>query len=890
MSDLPPHDGKAYGHYRIQYQLGAGGMGVVYSAYDLVLERTVAIKVVSERAVVDKTARALLIHEARTASSLNHPNICTIHEVGDLDGEAYIVMEQVEGQPLSALLGPSGASPNLVVRYGPQIADALAHAHERGVIHRDLKSTNVMITPEGRVKVLDFGLAARIGERELHEATASRSPLEESRLTIVGTLPYLAPELLRGEPAEARTDIWALGVLLFEMACGAHPFCGRTAFELSSAILREAPTPFPTTVPSSFRAIILRCLEKSASDRYQQSSDVRADLQLLDRDSDSRRSPDLVQPVPYDGVPKARTQPRSVRKASVVAGGLVVLLAAIFINRWLTPLPPPKVLHINQLTHFGHVASWGKINTDGERLFYLRREPDGLSMMQVPVSGGESQPLPMPFRNARISSLSPDRSEFLLETYSGDAENMEFWLLPVVGGSPRRLGDLTGRDVEFSPNGREITYSRTDGIYICNRNGSGAHRWISLPNVSWGLAWSPDGSALRFTLQDPKMVNYSIWEVSADGNNLHLLFPDRDPSQYECCGQWSADGRYFFFASTKGEPPNGLGSVWARREKRSSTPWFRPSLPVRLTTAPVSFGFLRPSFDGQKLYATGLAHEQNELLRASHDKKSLMPIFGSSDVHAASLSPNGDWLAVIMSDWTLWRSRPDGTERIELTADFGGYADMPHWSPDGRWIVFEGHRTGHPINIYKVSADGGPSEELLPNDQPHEIPDWSHDGESIVYSVPRLSETAPKENSGIFILNLASRKSTRILGSEGMSDGKLSFDGRYLGALSAYQKKLMVYDFQTRNWKEIAHGNSFYRLEGTPGRKYFYFQDIVSAGEPLYRTRVGDWKVERVMSFESMLVADVVRCRFAGLLQDGSPMVIAVRGGYELYEMDLDVP
>lgn len=466
MSDLPPHDGKAYGHYRIQYQLGAGGMGVVYSAYDLVLERTVAIKVVSERAVVDKTARDLLIHEARTASSLNHPNICTIHEVGDLDGEAYIVMEQVEGQPLSALLSASGASPDLVMRYGPQIADALAHAHERGVIHRDLKSTNVMITPEGRVKVLDFGLAARIGERELHEATASRSPLEESRLTIVGTLPYLAPELLRGEPAEARTDIWALGVLLYEMACGAHPFCGRTAFELSSAILREAPTPLPTTVPSSFRAIILRCLEKSPSDRYQQSSDVRADLQVLDRDSDSRRSPDLVQPVPYGGVPKARTQPRSVHKATAVAGGLVVLLAAIFIDRWLTPLPPPKVLHINQLTHFGHVASWGKINTDGARLFYLRREPDGLSMMQVPVSGGESQPFPMPFRNARISSLSPDRSEFLLETYSGDPEDMEFWLLPVVGG--RLAVWATSLDVMWSfPRmaGKSHTARRTEFIF-----------------------------------------------------------------------------------------------------------------------------------------------------------------------------------------------------------------------------------------------------------------------------------------------------------------------------------------------------------------------------------------------------------------------------------------
>jgi serine/threonine protein kinase len=200
-------------------------MGVVYSAYDTVLEREVAIKVVGDRVLVDKTARDLLLHEARAASSLNHPNICTIHEVGDSDGEAYIVMEQVEGQPLSSLLGTNGLSPDSGVRYGMQIADALAHAHQHGVIHRDLKSTNAVVTPEGRVKVLDFGLAARLRDTELQEATSSKAPLTESRM-IVGTLPYLAPELLRGEPAEARTDTWALGVYFTKWLAGPTPFAG----------------------------------------------------------------------------------------------------------------------------------------------------------------------------------------------------------------------------------------------------------------------------------------------------------------------------------------------------------------------------------------------------------------------------------------------------------------------------------------------------------------------------------------------------------------------------------------------------------------------------------------------------------------------------------------
>jgi|HubBroStandDraft_6_1064221.scaffolds.fasta_scaffold00203_7 serine/threonine protein kinase/tetratricopeptide (TPR) repeat protein len=281
MTAPPSPTGRVLGHYRIEGHLGAGGMGVVYSAYDTVLQRRVAIKVMGNRALVDQTARDLLLHEARTASSLNHPNICTIHEVGDSDGEAYIVMEQVDGQPLSSLVGTTGLPPDTVVRYGIQIADALDHAHRHGIVHRDLKSTNAVVTPEGRVKVLDFGLAARLLDNEIQEATSSKAPfLTESRM-IVGTLPYLAPELLRGDPADARTDTWALGVLLYEMASASYPFRGRTAFEMSSAILRESPAPLPAGFPSNLSGVILHCLEKSPNDRYQRASEVRSALEAV---------------------------------------------------------------------------------------------------------------------------------------------------------------------------------------------------------------------------------------------------------------------------------------------------------------------------------------------------------------------------------------------------------------------------------------------------------------------------------------------------------------------------------------------------------------------------------------------------------------------------------
>jgi len=274
--------GLTLGHYRIEAELGAGGMGVVYRARDTRLERSVALKFVGEQRTAEAGAR--LVREARAASSLNHPHICHIYEVGEAEGRAYIAMELVEGRPLSALVPAEGLPVESVLRYGEQVADALAHAHERGIVHRDLKSANVVITPEGRAKVLDFGLAQRLQPEQLAEATRSRASLTGEH-TLAGTLHYIAPELLRGEPADARSDLWALGVLLYEMAAGKLPFEGQTGFELSSQILREPPAPLPARVPAGLRAIIQRLLAKEPGQRYQRAGEVRAALEALQSDT-----------------------------------------------------------------------------------------------------------------------------------------------------------------------------------------------------------------------------------------------------------------------------------------------------------------------------------------------------------------------------------------------------------------------------------------------------------------------------------------------------------------------------------------------------------------------------------------------------------------------------
>jgi eukaryotic-like serine/threonine-protein kinase len=274
--------GQIFGHYRIIEKIGAGGMGEVYRARDEQLGRDVALKVLPTQLLSDDSARRLLIREARTASSLNHPNICTIHSVGANDERNFIVMEFLDGRPLSELIaetGDQGLPADTVIRYGEQIADALAHAHKHGVIHRDLKSSNIMISPEGRAKVLDFGLAKRHRVEGVTEQTHSQT--SSANEGGVGTMLYTAPEVFQGEPTDVRSDIWSLGVVLYEMTCGSRPFGGKTTYEVISRIMHEQPKELPASASPVLKAVIDKCLMKTPSERYQSASEVRTALSVL---------------------------------------------------------------------------------------------------------------------------------------------------------------------------------------------------------------------------------------------------------------------------------------------------------------------------------------------------------------------------------------------------------------------------------------------------------------------------------------------------------------------------------------------------------------------------------------------------------------------------------
>ena len=283
------------GHYRVTAKIGEGGMGVVFHGRDEVLHRDVALKVVKKGVGLDSSGSQNLLREARASSALSHPNICTIYEVGETGGELYIVMELVEGKSLHAMCGDQGLPSDAVLRYGVQMASALARAHDRGIVHRDFKSANILVTPEGLVKVLDFGLARQVGAQVFEASTKSFATIE-SGSSVSGTLPYMAPEIFRGEPADYRSDLWGLGVVLYELASGRLPFEGRTGFEISSAILRELPTPLGPPVPPGLWSVIQRCLAKEPTQRYQRAGEVQAALEAVQSGAIAAPEPDRVAP------------------------------------------------------------------------------------------------------------------------------------------------------------------------------------------------------------------------------------------------------------------------------------------------------------------------------------------------------------------------------------------------------------------------------------------------------------------------------------------------------------------------------------------------------------------------------------------------------------------
>jgi serine/threonine protein kinase len=661
--------GKTISHYRILEKLGGGGMGVVYKAEDTKLHRFVALKFLSEGLTKDRQALERFRREAEAASALNHPNICTIYDIDEHEGQPFIAMEYLEGQtlreriakPLARSPSPQEpqqrewpAGPVEGARGAPlatdtlfdlaiQIADGLDAAHQKGIVHRDIKPANIFVTTRGQAKILDFGLAklAR-GTGILSVGIGHESPgahgqdaratedvptasIDPEHLTspgvALGTVAYMSPEQTRGEDLDSRSDLFGFGAVLYEMATGRQAFVGTTTAVIFNSILNQAPTPplrLNPELPPKLEEIINKALEKDHDVRYQHASELRADLKRLKRDTESGRS--TATTVTLTTELGARRRISSQRRWIAAAGPAALILAAVLGFLLTRPLPPPKITDYVQITNDGLpkvFAGSASLVTDGARLYFrLAAPPFGLA--QVSAEGGDTIPATAPFSQS-LADISPNHTEFLILNTPGPGPEYPIWVLSVLGGSSHPLAGLLGHDGTWSPDGQNIVYANGQDLFLASVHRGESHKLVSLPGTASWIRFSPDRIRLRFTVNDLKTNSNSLWEVSADGSNLHPLLPGWNTPPAECCGNWIPDGRYFLFQSTRA----GKTGIYAIAEKGGL---FRKAAkePVLLTAGPFNYYSPVPSLDGERVYVVG-SQPRGELQRYDSKTGQLAP-------------------------------------------------------------------------------------------------------------------------------------------------------------------------------------------------------------------------------------------------------------------------
>lgn len=863
---MPLASGTKISQYEILSPLGAGSMGEVYRARDTRLEREVAIKVLPELVSLDPDRLLRFEQEAKAAAALNHPNILAVYQMGTYLGMPYLVSELLEGKTLTEVIrrGPLGLRKTIDV--GAQIARGLAAAHEKGIIHRDLKPDNLFMTKDGRVKILDFGLAKVIQPKESVANLAATITLPGVAL---GTIGYMSPEQVRGQATDQRADIFALGAILYEMVMGQQTFGRPTSADTISAILNEEPrsiAELSPEMPAAMEKVIRRCLEKNPAQRFQSASDLAFALEALADPS-----------MPSSGRAVA-VQAEGTRTyfAWAVAGLAVLLGALAFIYLIMQPPRLPKISNYVQLTHDGQQKAL--IGSDGARLYLSLGEVRAGSfashgVAEMSVAGGDPKKLAILTSVDMVPlSLSPDGSELLVVDGQGAPPKGPLWTLRLLGGSPRKLGDIVAETAAWSPDGKKLVYTNLGDVSVANADGSGAHKLVNVRGDVLNIAWSPDGSILRFdATESAGTVGQQVeWEVSADGTGLHRLFDGWHNPPDECCGTWTADGKYFVFVSG--------GQIWGLAE---DTGLFRSQAkPFQLTSSPLSLSSPLASKDGKKLFLVGETY-RGELTKYDTKNKRLAPFLSGISAEYVDFSRDGQWVAYVSyREGTLWRSKVDGSERMQLTYP-PMYPVLPRWSPDGKNIIFfEFARSADkPARMYEVSAGGGSPRELLPDDHSQQLdPNWSPDGGKIIFAGESNSP-----GSFIRILDLATQKVSTLPGSAGLYSPRWSPDGRYISAFSADSKTLLLFDLQRQKWSELATGSLSWS-NWSHDSQYVYVLDY-RGKDAVVRIRIRDRKAEQVVDLKDFITVG----RYGGwlaLTPDDSPLLLHDTGSQDIYSVD----
>lgn len=541
--------------------------------------------------------------------------------------------------------------------------------------------------------------------------------------------------------------------------------------------------------------------------------------------------------------------------------------------------PTPRVTAITQITHDGYRKS--NLLADDSQLYVTELPASKRVIAKVTLPGSERSVVQSALPNLQALDLSADHSKLLVSWKSTTSGENEFWTLPVPTGIPERIGDLNGRDASWSSDGKQLAFSKGSTLYLSTAQGTEPRSIYTAGGSIFAVRFSPDGHRIRFTVSETEANTTSLWEVERDGSHPHMLMRNWVLKSTACCGNWTADGRYYIFQATQGIPNTNtvVTSLWALPEAGDA--------PIPLTNGPMSFGNPSSAREGNRIWAIGVQPIVDVVKYEPHKKK-FVPLIPGLSATDLDFSKDGKWITYVsVPDGTLWKARADGSKRLQLTST-AERAALPKWSPDGNQIAYVSMKPGESWKLYLIPSEGGTPEAVVEESGSQIDANWSADGTKLMYG------DYSKDVAGlsIRILDFKSHKIEKVAGSDGLFSPRWSPDGRYIAAISPDNTTLMMFDFETQKWstwlKESA-GSVSYPV-WSPDSKYLYFDDLVTGVEAIRRVKVGASDAELVVEPGNMERYPGPLGLWSGRTADGSWMFVRDRSTQEVYQLSLELP